>query len=606
MTTRRDREEQTYEIIRPFIEEWLEKTGIEFAAFRNWAVEQILWDENLSAEQVEEAANVDGPGDMGIDAWYLSSDGPSKVLYLLQSKDTRATRDDLLKLRDGFIDLLDPTKSVNANGEVRARAAELHQEINEINNDMRIEFHLATSKSVARRLQTEVQSLPETIDIAGHSLPASFFVHDVEDLAANLRLVQEQPIKATFTLAGEEYFEYITESNFKTVSAAIKADELALLFNRNRLNLFRLNPRYYLSRKSAVNKEVLQTLQTDDSSNFYLYNNGLTATGTAVRINRLGEPKTLDIDDFQIVNGCQTTVTLYERWKEGGSNPVLAQVRVPIRIIETQAAQQMADTVARTTNRQNQMRNEDFRSGEPVHVRLWAEFDRLEPRWFYEHKRGTWNTEYRAMRNKAPYLGNPFGPRRIQMKDLAQACLAFQGRPHDATGNVGSFFDSEDRFKQIFPDDCRAPQLLLPHILFLKASEIAKNHSQEYEWSTSYLRYPMVAGVSRLISFLLDENGSGSYLESAISKDLVDTCDAWASDLFERIFAELASYVEKEAESGRGVRTIVRRNDYLEKVVEGAIERLNVVLSTEAEIAANQGQNSAQIGLRAKFPGIKK
>ena len=604
MTTRRDREEQAYEIIRPFIEEWLEKTGVEFEAFRNWAVEQILWDENLSAEQVEEAANVDGPGDMGIDAWHLSSDGASKVLYLLQSKDTRATRDDLLKLRDGFLDLLDPTKSVNSNGEVRARAAELHQEIDD---GMRIEFHLATSKSVARNLQTEGEPLfTDFVDVAGHSLPASFFVHDVEDLAANLRLVQEQPINATFTLAGGEYFEYITESKFKTVSAAIKADELALLFNRNRLNLFRLNPRYYLSRKSAVNKEVLQTLQADDSSNFYLYNNGLTATGTAVNINSHGESETLDIRDFQIVNGCQTTVTLYERWKEGGSDPVLAEVRVPIRIIETQAAQQMADTVARTTNRQNQMRNEDFRSGEPVHVRLRAEFDRLEPRWFYEHKRGTWNTEYRTRRAKAPYLEGPFAPRRIQMKDLAQACLAFQGRPDDATGNVGAFFDSEDLFKSIFPDRCQAEQLLLPHILFLKASEIAKSHAQEWDWSTSYLRYPMVAGVSRLISFMLDESSSGSYLPVGISKELIEANDRWAPDLFEWVFEELAKHVNEEAKSGRGVRTIVRRRDYLEGVVARASQRATDILSAEMAAAAAAGINPDQFGVRSKLPGIKK
>jgi hypothetical protein len=53
-------------------------------------------------------------------------------------------------------------------------------------------------------------------------------VHDVQELAANLRVVHERPIKARFTLGPKDYFLYETENNFRTVSAAIKADELAL------------------------------------------------------------------------------------------------------------------------------------------------------------------------------------------------------------------------------------------------------------------------------------------------------------------------------------------------------------------------------------------
>ena len=103
MTQRAKREEESSAIIEPFIEEWLERAGSHFAAFRNWAVGQVLWEENLSDEQIEEAVAVDGPGDMGIDAWYLAKEESTKVLYLVQSKDTKANKSDLDKLKNGFV-----------------------------------------------------------------------------------------------------------------------------------------------------------------------------------------------------------------------------------------------------------------------------------------------------------------------------------------------------------------------------------------------------------------------------------------------------------------------------------------------------------------------
>ena len=187
-----------------------------------------------------------------------------------------------------------------------------------------------------------------------------------------------------------------------------------------------------------------------------------------------GTDSILEFHDFQIVNGCQTTATIFERWKQAGGAESLENVRVPIRIIETQAAKQMAEQVARTTNRQNQMKQEDFRSGDKLHEKLQAEFDKLSPRWFYEYKRGTWNTDFRSAHTRSPYVGKTYSPRRIQMKDLAQACLAFQGRPDASIDKVSTYFVSEELYRQVFPSTCQAQQLLLPYVLFLQANEIAE------------------------------------------------------------------------------------------------------------------------------------
>lgn len=601
MTRRAELEAEAAAIIEPFVGEWLQRAGSHFSAFRNWAVGQVLWDENLSDEQIEEAVAVDGPGDMGIDAWYLADDESRKVLYLVQSKDTRARKGDLDKLKNGFLDLFHPTKSINANAEVRTRAAELQLQASD---DLLVEFHLVTSKLVAQSLRGDGKPLwNEDISFLGRSFPTAFYVHDVEALAANLRVIQEHPITARFDVGRDEYFKYQTDSNYLTVSAAIRADQLARLFNHNRLNLFRLNPRYFLTTKSVVNREILETLNGEDADNFYLYNNGVTATCSAINVADAGTDSILEFHDFQIVNGCQTTATIYEKWKRTGGAGSLEAVRVPIRIIETQAAKQMAEQVARTTNHQNQMKQEDFRSGDKLQEKLQAEFDKLTPRWFYEHKRGTWTTEFRASGARSPYMGEPYAPRRIQMKDLAQACLAFQERPDDSVDRISSYFASEERYRQVFPANSQAQQLLLPYVLFLKADETAKGKKATYSWSTSYLRYPTVSCVSKVLRYLLDDS-TASYFGSEASTEIMSTLDEWVPQLFPLVFEELAKSVEKEAQSGRGVRSVVRRREWLDEVYGAVQNRIDAILNAEKQVANANGVEPNTIGLRSVLPVV--
>lgn len=123
MSTRTNRRQQALDLVQPFLDEWLERVPSHSAAFRNWAVEQLLWDFDLSREEIE-ATITDGSGDMGIDAWFFSRDQEPKTLYLIQSKDTRAERTDLTRLREGLLGLFDPLRIGEGNQEVRGRAAE--------------------------------------------------------------------------------------------------------------------------------------------------------------------------------------------------------------------------------------------------------------------------------------------------------------------------------------------------------------------------------------------------------------------------------------------------------------------------------------------------
>ena len=605
MTTRNQRREGALNAIEPFLNEWLGHSPDHPSAFRNWAVEQLLWDHNLSTEQVE-ASVTDGTGDMGIDAWYFANEEEPRTLYLIQSKDTRPERADLTKLRDGLLGLFDPLRAGEGNQEVRTRAAEFAQLISEMDaptsDGITFEFHLVTSEIAQQSLQSEGGPLwTEELPLLDHTFSAGFYVHDIEDLSKNLRLIHNEPINWSFSVDPNDYFLYETENHFRTVAAAVRADQLASLFNAQRLNLFRLNPRYFLQTRTSVNKKILDTLNGDDPYNFYLYNNGVTATCSGVTpVMNDGEPR-IEIEDLQIVNGCQTTASIHEVWRNA-SGVGLDLVRVPLRIIETQSAPTVASIIAKTTNDQNPVRPEDFRSGDQVQLRLHAEFDLMRPRWFYENKRGVWNTEYRGAQARAPYAGEPHNPRRSVMKDLGQSCLASLGRPADAADKASSIFNVDDVYNRVFPTSITAIQMLLPYILYLEADSIARGHAASYQWSTNYLRYPMVYCVTRMIHTLLSHADHDAYIGSAQSAQLLDTLPLWAPRLFDVAFEELAKELDTLSTGGVGARTVVRREGWVQSPVIASQNRITDVLRTEAEVAVQQKVDVSSIGLRAIFP----
>ena len=224
------------------------------------------------------------------------------------------------------------------------------------------------------------------------------------------------------------------------------------------------------------------------------------------------------------------------------------------------------------------------------------------PRRIYENKRKVWNTEYRGARARVPYAGEPHNPRRIIMKDLGQACLASLGRPSDAADKASSIFNIDEVYHRVFPSSITATQMLLPYILYLEADSMARGHASSYQWSTNYLRYPMVFCVTRLISMLLGQPDTDGFLGAEQSKKLLDTLPLWSQRLFDVAFDELAKELDSLSTGGIGARTVVRREGWVQSLIETAENRVKDVLRTEAEVASLQKVDVNTIGLRALFP----
>lgn len=100
---------------------------------------------------------------------------------------------------------------------------------------------------------------------------------------------------------------------------------------------------------SKINIGISETLSRGEGSDFIFRNNGITVV--AKTIDRTGDR--FRIEDYQIVNGCQTSNVIFN------NREVVDGVYVPFRLIGTKDDEFISSIIA-GTNRQNPVREEQF------------------------------------------------------------------------------------------------------------------------------------------------------------------------------------------------------------------------------------------------------
>ena len=112
---------------------------------------------------------------------------------------------------------------------------------------------------------------------------------------------------------------------------------------------------------NPVNREIGSTISDDQHRNtFPLLNNGITIIAGDMR--RTGDA--FQIQDFQIVNGCQTTHILFQHKEFVGPD-----IFIPVKIVATQDSE-VVNEVIKATNRQTEVLPEALESLTPFHKEL--------------------------------------------------------------------------------------------------------------------------------------------------------------------------------------------------------------------------------------------
>jgi hypothetical protein len=136
---------------------------------------------------------------------------------------------------------------------------------------------------------------------------------------------------------------------------------------------------------NAVNSEMRETLASPISrTRFALMNNGITVIAKTLRATG----NKFYIEDFQVVNGCQTSHVLH-----GQGEQLDDSVMVPLRLIATQDEEVIA-SVVKATNRQTEVKEEQLLALSDFQKRLEAYFQSYPEvhRLYYERRSRQYNS----------------------------------------------------------------------------------------------------------------------------------------------------------------------------------------------------------------------
>jgi hypothetical protein len=135
---------------------------------------------------------------------------------------------------------------------------------------------------------------------------------------------------------------------------------------------------------TPVNMSIAETLLSTTSIEFPLRNNGVTIVTR--KLQRVGPQFTLE--DFQIVNGCQTSHVV-----AANAVNVNQAIMIPIKIVATED-EEVTRQVIIASNQQNRVDQESFWALDPIHksIEIYFESKTGDDRLYYERRPGQFNT----------------------------------------------------------------------------------------------------------------------------------------------------------------------------------------------------------------------
>ncbi len=251
-----------------------------------------------------------------------------------------------------------------------------------------------------------------------------------------------------------------------------KGKELARNYDTFRDRLFQQNVRFFLgSRSKSINDQILKTASDSEASeNFWYYNNGITVICKKIPDSATG--RTIHLDGAQIINGAQTTYSLYEAFKDG---TLQSDVEVLVKAIET-TDKELIEKITLYTNSQNAIKLRDLSSNEDIQTTTQRTLMENYG-YFYERKRGEFESLYPTEEAKLKLLGQEYNKKLVSNENAAQALLSlFLQKPSQAKAEKRRIFMKDGGFyDDIFnPTDNWLPEKLLIAWRLLKFVEEKK------------------------------------------------------------------------------------------------------------------------------------
>lgn len=266
----------------------------------------------------------------------------------------------------------------------------------------------------------------------------------------------------------------ITANNVATYLAIIPGDVLAAVYRRYGARVLESNVRSYLSLRGKVNKGIRGTIMQEPEL-FLTFNNGITATAGEVNVVATDSgPRITALRDLQIVNGGQTTASIfYVNKDDRGIDLSNVFVQMKLTVVDSDVASELVPKISRFANTQNAVSEADFFSNHDFHRRMEEKSRRVlappkpgarfQTKWFYERTRGQYASERSKLLTAEMRQFDAQYPKTqlLTKTDAAKFLNAWSGRPHTVSAGAQKNFlefakSVEERWKtdsEFFSED---------------------------------------------------------------------------------------------------------------------------------------------------------
>lgn len=338
-------------------------------------------------------------------------------------------------------------------------------------------------------------------------------------------LLDSSRLEKSYTLQLRFLENYISrgEDNYIILSSLKDYYEFVIDGKGNlRRYIFESNVRDYQG-DVEVNNDIRQTLESDDDLDFWWLNNGITIISSKASI----AGKTITLDDVQVVNGLQTTTTIYNHLKRKDLEDEDDNRSILIRIIVITDSE-ARDRIIKATNYQTPIPVASLRATDRIQRDIEDYFMRHD--WFYDRRKNYYKN-----------LGKPVD-RIISIPYLAQAVMAIILRePDNSRARPSSLIKRDEDYKRVFSAS-------LPFDIYLFCAKTMKimdtfirSTSSEYTWQErSNLRFHLAMLV--IIKLLKRKDYGSTEIQSLLSIE-------FNQEILAQSLSELMSLTYEYAES---------------------------------------------------------
>ena len=484
-------------------------------AFQHWSAVNVLGlvDEDVATEMQGSQAQ-----DAGID--YMHVDDDTSTVNILQTKfsdkfNTNISNEDLSSFFSTPDRLSNGYQGSNAFRERRAQYADA------MSRGFKTNLIFIATGDLTDTNKDEIQLRKSKL-----STKMKFDCLENKDLPA---LIGNPPSRSCKmgVVEDEIFVGKSLDMGTKKAVATIRCSELARIYNEiGSTTLFSANPRKYLG-SNPTSRSIKETLESSPERLWH-YNNGVSAVCKSFEYDE--RDRTLKIENFKIVNGCQTVTTIAKQKLMSEHATVL------LRLSEV-LDEGFLLAISTNTNHQQRVKAADLYS-DRKELKILAQKFKEYPGFFWERKRGDFReldyktrSGYTKEKRKKLYV--------IDNDTAARLKLAFGlGLPHLSItlAQTKIFSDDEIGDSELRPFDdiygnSEPSDFILPNIFLHLIKDLDVGHHQDSERLVKIAlgRYYVIAMIGEILRRMQDEKRSR--LETQIIKAATDYDEAAMAEL---------------------------------------------------------------------------